>query len=86
MVLKCDADDNVIYYGTEDAAWSWALPVGELCLSAEEVRSVIGGDGDSTWLRFSLGRSSEGKNLVHTMFVFDSSLSSLSSRLIVCKG
>lgn len=29
---------------------------------------MIGGDGDGTWLRSSLGRSSEGKHLVHTIF------------------
>lgn len=29
---------------------------------------MLGGDGDGTWLRSSLGRSSEGKHLVHTIF------------------
>lgn len=58
---------------TKNDAWSWTSPsVVTQCLPEEEVRSVIGENGDGTWLRSSLGKSSEREHWVHAIFVFDS--------------
>lgn len=63
MVLKSDIM-SMACCSAKDDAWSWTLPrVGIQCLPEEEVRSVIGENGEDTWLRSSLGRSSSSQDV-----------------------